>query len=506
MKQFCRSLRAVWHGTIWQWWFLLAGFSHIVAEGVRFFVSTVLMYTLGDGYAGMDLFTPELTLWYLGTPGNDPLRWFNARALQVVTAYALGWLLVGLLPAWRKQRPRHALMMLETACVFVAANLTALALWIFVFKYDSHTITSTNWVLLVFQSFTLPAYCIVGVVVAMAGARATWRTAGRALVVGLALFLIDVARQHWSEEALARIFAGVSRVPLWADLLPQALMIVVVAVAALFMYAAVADGNNLWRAVGKGIAFQVHHVWLSLAMGTILFISSPAMVHAIETVSWWLARPAVLSYPGKFSMKDVYSVVFLVALVMASQYYNDVTHQTSPEQTTSSEPAHVGSMVLMTRGKQIAVTGAFLVVALVAMSIASLPLVRPTNTGLPGIVGKTVRLAGSSPHWEVTYTIVLRTSTETGLSSSRMDLDARWTGDASQKLNTVRYKITDNQWYQESNGLVLRAGHWTTWAQGGSYKSYWDAEPIPEATLTMSWNNQSEAMPLMVVPAEDTGS
>jgi hypothetical protein len=246
--------------------------------------------------------------------------------LEVVSAYVLGWLLVGLLPARHERRPRHALLMLEMACVFVAANLTALALSIFVFKYDWHTITSTNWVLLVFQSFTLSAYCVVGVVVAMTGARATWRTAGRALAVGLSLFFINLAFERSSGWVLAHLFSNMDFAPLWAGLLPLVLMIGVFTVAALFVYAAVADGENLWMAFHKGLAFLVRHAWVALVTGTVLLISNPSVIYVIDRILWWFGRSYASPFDSnsKFSLMDVHTFLVLMALAVASQYYADV--------------------------------------------------------------------------------------------------------------------------------------------------------------------------------------
>ncbi|HEX7608464.1 MAG TPA: hypothetical protein VF370_03990 [Candidatus Cryosericum sp.] len=507
MKQFGRSLRAAWHGTIWQWWFLLAGFSRIVAEGVRFVVSTVLMYTLGDAYAGMDLFTPELTLWYLGTAGNDPLRWFNARALQVVTAYALGWLLVGLLPAWRKQRPRHALVMLETACVFVAANLTALVLWIFVFKYDSHTITSTNWVLMVFQSFTLPAYCIVGVVVAMAGARATWRTAGRALVVGLSLFFINLACERSSEWVLARLFSNMDFTPLWAGLLQPALTIGVFTVAALFVYAAVADSENLWAALRKGFSFVVHHAWVALVTGTVLLISNPSVIYVIQKILWWLGGSYASGFDGnsKFSLMDVHTFLVLVALAVASQYYADAKKPRVAEQVTSAKSVPARGNGLLAVKWQLAMATPLLVLALATVSLAPALSSSRTNDGLFGAATTTmITLAGSSAHWNAKYVVLVRTLLKNGETRSSANLDVSWTGPSSETITQVRYKLSDpgelkpGTLSAESGGLGAESGRWVLHNEGVIVGRYSGPGATQELLLTITWKGQTETIPLKV--------
>jgi hypothetical protein len=505
MKQFGRSLRAVWHGTIWQWWFLLAGFSRVVAEGASFVVSIMLMYTLGDAYAGMALFTPELTLWYLGTAGNDPLQWFNARALQVVTAYALGWLLVGLLPAWRKRRPRHALVMLETACVFVAANLTALALWIFVFKYDSHTITSTNWVLVVFQSFTLPAYCIVGVIVAMAGARATWRTASRALAVGLSLFFINLACERSSGWVLARLFSNMDFAPLWAGLLPLVLMIGVFTVAALFVYAAVADGENLWTAFRKGFSFVVRHAWVALVMGTVLLISNPSVIYVIEKILWWLGRSYPSGFDGnsKFSLMDVHTFLVLVALAVASQYYTDVKRQRVAEQVSSAEsvPAH-GKGLLAVKW-QLMMATPLLVLALVTVSLApALSSPRTSDSLFGAATTTTITLAGSSAHWDAKYIVLMRTPLKNGETRCSANLDVSWTGPSSETITQVRYKLSDQGELKpgtlsaESGGLGAESGRWVLHNEGLIVGRYSGPGATQELLLTITWKGQTETMSL----------
>lgn len=499
MKQFGRSLRAVWHGTIWQWWFVLAGFSRIVADGVRFVVSTVLMYTLGDGYAGMDLFTPELTLWYLGTAGNDPLRWFNARALQVVTAYALGWLLVGLLPAWRKQRPRHALVMLETACVFVAANLTALALWISVFKYDSHTITSTNWVLVVFQSFTLPAYCIVGVVVAMVGARATWRTAGRALAVGLSLFFINLACERSSGWVLARLFSNMDFTPLWAGLLQPALTIGVFTVAALFVYAAVADSENLWAALRKGLAFLLHHLWLAFAVGTVLLISNPSVIYVIEKILSWLRVSYASGLDGnsRFSLIDVHTFLVFVALAITSQYYADAKEPRVAEQVTSAKSVPARGKGLLAVTWQLAMTTPLLVLALATVSLAPASSSPPPTQDLIGAATtRTLTLAGSSAHWDARYVALVRESLKSSEATWRTNLEVAWTGASSETITQVRYKLSDQRGPRESGGLLPESGHWLTWSQGWSVDGYSGPGTAPDVVLTITWKAQTETIPL----------
>jgi len=499
MRQFGRSVRAVWHGTIWQWWFVLAGFSRVVSEGARFIVSIVLMYTLGDAYAGVAIFTPELTLWYLGTAGNDPLRWFNARALQVVTAYALGWLLVGLLPAWRKRRPRHALVMLEMACVFVAANLTALALSIFVFKYDWHTITSTNWVLVVFQSFTLSAYCVVGVVVAMAGARATWRTAGRALAVGLLLFFINLACERSSGWVLAHLFFNMDFAPLWAGLLPLVLMIGVFTVAALFVYAAVADGENLWAALRKGLAFLVRHAWVALVTGTVLLISNPSVIYVIQKILWWLGGSYASGFDGnsKVSLMDVHTFLVLVALAVASQYYADVNRRKESEQVSSAESVPARGKGLLAVKWQLAMATPLLVLALATVSLApALSSPPPTQDLIGAATTRTLTLTGSSAHWDARYVALVRESLKNSEATWRTNLEVAWTGASSETITQVRYKLSDQRGPRESGGLLPESGHWLTWSQGGSVDGYSGLGTAPDVVLTITWKAQTETIPL----------
>jgi hypothetical protein len=507
MRQFGRSVRAVWHGTIWQWWFVLAGFSRVVSEGARFIVSTVLMYTLGDAYSGLALFTPELTFIHLGTAGGDPLRWFNARALEVVTAYILGWLLVGLLPARHERRPRHALLMLEMACVFVAANLTALALSIFVFKYDWHTITSTNWVLVVFQSFTLSAYCIVGVVVAMAGARATWRTAGRALTVGLALFFINLACERSSGWVLAHLFSNMDFAPMWAGLLPLVLMIGVFTVAALFVQAAIADGENLWMAFRKGLAFLLHHLWLAFAVGTVLLISNPSVIYVIEKILWWLGRSYPSGFDGnsKFSLMDVHTFLVLVALAVASQYYADVKRQRVAEQASSAESVPARGKGLLAVKWQLAMTAPLLVLALVTVSLAPAPSSPRMNDSLfAATTTTTITLAGSSAHWDAKYVVLVRTLLKNGETRSSANLDVSWTGLSSETITQVRYKLSDQGELKpgtlsaESGGLGAESGRWVLHNEGVIVGRYSGPGATQELLLTITWKGQTETMSLRI--------
>jgi len=487
-------VRAVWHGTIWQWWFVLAGFSRVVSEGARFITSIVLMYTLGEAYSSVALFTPELTIYHLLRPGADPLQWFNARALEVVTAYVLGWLLVGLMPARHERRPRHALLMLETACVFVVVNLTALALAIFVFKYDMRTISSTNWVLLVFQSFTLPAYCVVGVVVAMAGARATWRTAGRALAVGLSLFSINLACERSSGWALARLFSNMDFTPLWAGLLPLVLVIGVVTVAALFVYAAIADGENLWVALRKGLLFMAHHLWAALTLALVLYFSNPSVIHVIEKIVSWLGVGYASGFDAnsRFSSMDVHTFLVLVALAVASQYYADAKWQSAAEQATLARSVPARGKGLLAVKWQLAIATPLLVLALVTVSLAPSSPHSPFSTATT----KTMTYAGSSAHWDAKYVVLVRTLLQNGEATWRANLDVSWTGPPSETITKVRYSLSDQRGPQESGDLLPDSSRWVQHGGGWSIDGYSGPATSYDLVLAITWDGQAETMPL----------
>jgi hypothetical protein len=515
MTQFGRSVRAIWHSTIRQWWFVLAGFSRIVAEGARFVVSIVLMYTLGDGYAGMALFTPELTWMHLLSPGVAPSLWFDARVPEVVTAYVLGWLLVGLLPAWHERRPRHALVMLGTAGVFVAVNLTALALAVFVFKYDRTTITSTNWVLLVFSAFTLPAYCIVGVVVELAGTHATWRTAVRAVFVGLILFLVDVVCQRSSGQVLARLFSNMDFTPLWAGLLEPILTIGILTVSALLVYAAIADGENLWMAFRKGLGFLLHHLWLAFAVSTILLISNPSVIYVIQKILWWLGRSYPSGFDGnsKFSLTDVHTFLVFVALAVVSQYYADVKRRKESEQTTSAESVPARGKGLLAVKGQLAMATPLLVLALVTVSLAPAPSSPRTNDSLFGAATTTrITLAGSSAHWNAKYLVLVRTLLKSGETRSSANLEVAWTGPSSETITQVRYKLSDQGELKpgtlsaesgglgaESGGLGAESGRWVLHNEGIVVGRYSGPGATQELLLTITWKGQTETMSLGII-------
>jgi uncharacterized membrane protein len=62
--------------------------------------------------------------------------------------------------------------MLWTACAFVHVNLPALALAVFVFRYDWTSLTAGSWVILVVHTFILPVYCMPGLVMMFADGHA----------------------------------------------------------------------------------------------------------------------------------------------------------------------------------------------------------------------------------------------------------------------------------------------------------------------------------------------
>lgn len=336
MTQFGRSVRAIWHSTIRQWWFVLAGFRGAVSEGLKFLVSIVLTFTAGDAWShapSLPLFTPQVTLFDLLRPGDNPVQRFIIGSFGVISAYVLGWLLVGLMPARQRQRPAHARLMASMALVFVTVNLTALALAIFVFKYDWHTIGANNWVLLVFGSFTLSTYCVIGVITAMAGARATWRTGGRALAVSLLLVFVNLGLpQSWN--IMVHIHTMES-IPLWVRLIPLLFTTCVIEPVALFVYAAVAAGENLWTAIRKGVSFLGRHAWVALLIGAVLFISDPAVFGIDGMIMWW-GRSVVSSFyrtiviPLDKALPYIHAFLALCVCAVAAQHYADVTARKDP--------------------------------------------------------------------------------------------------------------------------------------------------------------------------------
>jgi hypothetical protein len=224
--------------------------------------------------------------------------------------------------------------MASMALVFVTVNLTALSLAIFVFKYDFDTVGANNWALLVFGSFTLSTYCIIGVITTMAGARATWRTSGRALTVSLLLVFVNLAlAQSWN--VMVHILAMES-IPLWAGLILPLFRACVIEPVALFVYAAVAAGENLWTALRKGVSFLGRHAWMALLIGAVLFISDPAVFGIHGKIMWW-GRSVVSPFyrtiviPLDEALPYIHAFLVLVALAVASQYYADVNRWEAPE-------------------------------------------------------------------------------------------------------------------------------------------------------------------------------
>jgi hypothetical protein len=391
--------------------------------------------------------------------------------------------------------------MLEMACVFAAANLTALALSIFVFKYDWHAITSTNWVLVVFRSFTLSAYCVVGVVVAMTGARTTWRTAGRALAVGLSLFFINLACERSSGWVLARLFSNMNFAPLWAGLLQPALTIGVFTVAALFVYAAVADGENLWSALRKSLAFLLHHVWLALAVATVLFISNPSVIYVIEKILSWLrvSYASGFNADSKFSLMDVHTFLVLVALAVASQYYADVNKRKESEQVSSTESVPARGKGLLAVKWQLAMATPLLVLALAVVSLAPAPSSPPaTHDPIGAATTRMLTLAGSSAHWDARYVALVRESLESSEATWRTNLEVAWTGSSSETITQVRYKLSDHRGPRESGGLLSESGNWVTWSQGWGVDGYSGPGTALDVVLTITWKGQTETMPLRI--------
>ena len=468
------DIQTAWRHTICHWWFLLAAIPSVVAEVVRFLVSVLLLVVAGDAYTAANLFLPELSLYQLPPSGWPPGPWFWARVPEVLSTYLLGWLLVGLLPAQQRRRPRHAVAMLWTACVFVGMNLAPLALTAFVFRYDRTTLTAGSWVLLVVHTFNLPVYCLGGLVMTLAEEHARWPTMAGVIVLRFLVLLAQTAGRSVQTAVPAWLVPSADIPPLLAGLLVPIVTTGILTTSAVVAAAAVTVEQNLWKAARNTCSLLATHLAPAATAACLLLLTDQTVGSVLANTLAWLTahRIPAPAAGGRFSLLDVQFFVTCVLVATVSE-----TVQRRSGTSRASVPVTAGPSVRRR------LTVGFLVVALVTAFL----LLQGTA------VTHVTTLHGSSANWTARYTVAVRQRPGATEVVWRTALNASPTGEAVSFPAQVHFELKDAVGFMEVGTLVRQGGRWMTvtgpgWS-AGSFTVHLD-----DATLVIAWDGSSETL------------
>ena len=470
------DIQTAWRHTICHWWFLLAAIPSVVAEVVRFLVSVLLLYVAGDAYTAANLFLPELSFYQLPTSGCSPGPWFWGRVPEILSTYLLGWLLVGLLPARQRHRPRHAVAMLWTACVFVGMNLAALALTAFVFRYDRNTLTAGSWVLLVAHTFNLPVYCLGGLVMTLAEEHAGWLTMAGIIILRFLVLLAQTAGNNMQAAVPAWLVPGVDIPPLLAGLLVPLVTTGIFTTSAVVAAAALTVEQNLCKAARNACLLLATYRAPAATGACLLFLTDQTVASVLANTLEWLTahRIPAPAAGGRFSLLDVQFLVSCVLIAIVSE----TLHRRSG---TSREPAPVAAGASVRRR----LAAGLLAVALVMTFL----LLQGTA------VTHVTTLHGSSANWTARYTVAVRQRPGAAELVWRTALNAFPTGGAASFPAQVHFELKDAKGFIEAGTLVRQGGRWRTatgpgWSVGGL------PVHVDDALLVIAWDSSSEVLPL----------
>ena len=316
MRTFGESIKKAFKDLIWTRWFVLGVFTQsLVALLCTIFGFAFMMITKSDAYSGINYdWAMNLLQHLLSYPMlyEALIRWFFQRAGLLLLAFLLVFVFFGVLSS--KHRDKHFRKVLEyIGIVFFAANLIAMVFLIFII-FLTQEIRNPHYletIMYIIWPFSVLGFIFMSALANVNRDRFNLKVAARIVVLKYLFFLIDTAGYIVISTVFFEGSSAAIHIKHFLSFLTFGFSV--------FVYAAVLDGETIFKSITKGASFFSRNFLYALLLSLVVCLTRP---YIFTSYAWKLIQSSyAMSILDTKILPLLSPFVEITAFVIAATFY-----------------------------------------------------------------------------------------------------------------------------------------------------------------------------------------